>query len=360
MVRSRTFLVLALALSSSLIAEDARGYQLYFGPLEEGRQLYRRAANFPIGAVQNTLRGEEAWEVQGLADVTDWEIGTATPGNDRVVVFWDTIDGPNGTLAFATAGCHSDLAVCGMTFDSDEAWNFVNVQTTAPAYDLWSLAAHEFGHWYGLHHCTDAIDADCTDFPSTDPSQPTMNPVFAPGDDFARNIAQDDANGFLDAHQSDDSILANNGFEHTFPFWGWALKPSAAGGNAVRYCNDGTAHTGNCFYEFNGNGGTGASVYQDIVFDHRPDDDTERVWFSALLRNRGTQITNVDIAVWELDRGENTTRRCTLIPTVWTFCQLVLAAVVENPQGSHLRFEIYNLGRVNLDVDTVNAWRAPI
>jgi hypothetical protein len=71
----------------------------------------------------------------------------------------NTIDGKHGTFAF-TWETHG-----GIAFDPAETWH-LNIQTSPglAAVDLWSIAAHEFGHTLSLDH--EPLCNACTEGPT--------------------------------------------------------------------------------------------------------------------------------------------------------------------------------------------------
>ncbi|XP_018422823.1 PREDICTED: collagenase 3-like [Nanorana parkeri] len=82
---------------------------------------------------------------------SDIEISFEAQGHGDFFSF----DGPGGTLAHAYAP--GDRISGDAHFDEDETW-----KTTSPGYNLFLVAAHEFGHSLGLDH---SADSDALMFP---------------------------------------------------------------------------------------------------------------------------------------------------------------------------------------------------
>jgi hypothetical protein len=89
---------------------------------------------------------------------------------------------------------------------------------------------------------------------------PTMTECINYGPTYARDISQDDLNGFHVARPRYPIITANDSFEYTTPIYGFIFTPRN-GGAWARYC-DGTGANGSCFVQFNG---VDSSIYQDVI-----------------------------------------------------------------------------------------------
>lgn len=157
-----------------------------------GRCYYHHANADAVWAfAQLPSANPEAAIRQGAAD---WD-GTFSHefnyvyGAGSVTVYWDG-DDPCGNASFA--GCavvtyviadqHIVESETWIELESDIGWNATISGTVAPnQLDLWSGAAHEFGHVVGVGHSTN--------------SYATMYPVLSVGDGSHRVLHTDDRTG---------------------------------------------------------------------------------------------------------------------------------------------------------------------
>lgn len=321
---------IATLIVASLVAQGstASAYESY-KPLPLRSTTYYGTVGVPYELVHIA---EQAWLVEPNMATSKF-FDNLNMSNNRIR--WGAIDGPNGQLAQATDGCTGSYGNCVMTFDSSENWYFGTGTPPINAFDFLSSATHEFGHWEGAGHSSDQ--------PSTDQQTPTMRigqALYSTGN---RTLAADDASAKSTTRIA--NVLANPGFEITSPYWGWAMRPGASGVNSARYCEPG-AKERSCFLQFNGNGGSNASVYQDVVDRGFHNDQ----WLpSVWVRGRSGGPQQVVLANWYLDFGGSGGTTCTAQPNTWTLCQF--QSTTEPAGNKNVRYEVYNNSNGNIDVD---------
>lgn len=318
---------------------------------------YRVDASFTTAGflVSSLVTADDNWAVDELAGRLAFTRNDST-GGDRRVRQANVLDA--GTWATATVGCDPASAACDMTFDANNAqWNTTTEVRSSPWLDFVSVATHEFGHWAGLRHACDPVQTGTTcsrqdPYPVSDGSSPTMFAFINDGETHQRTIAQDDVNGFLAVRGNDENILANRGWESASPLW-WAGRPSPSSGliSASRYCNS-SALNGSCYYEFNGYGGTGASIQQDIWYRRVSTSiGGPRVWAKV---SPGT--SSINAVVWSLETAQSYGAVCFPSQTSWTACGFHLGAWTTPAGTNRIRYEVYNdgLGNASLDLATLN------
>lgn len=137
--------------------------------LSPGQIVYSFHANVPSSVRSIALRGDQAWQAQGLNAHID-----LVPGSSSNQVRLEYIDGRGGIIGKASFGCPANYSAgCLLAVDPSEAWYVGTGTPPRDRLDMWGLFSHEFGHWVGANHSTD--------LPSTHPYIPTMYPRMSYG-----------------------------------------------------------------------------------------------------------------------------------------------------------------------------------
>jgi hypothetical protein len=121
-----------------------------------------------------------------------------------------------------------------------------------------------------------------------------------------------------------------------------------------------TAQNGACFVEFNGNGASGSSYYQDMA--NR--ENAPNIWttghqkYGFVWVRAPAGAVSVTVALWQLNLGTNVSQVCNLpANSGWTACGN--PEFVQNTADLYLRLQVYNNSTNNLDLDNAQVVVAP-
>lgn len=294
--------------------------------------------------------GPDGWRAIHAADQTwtpnwQWDRFRIFDGADRRNLI-SAVDfgGPasqSGTIAFVNqVGCTPGN--CSMTINTEYMFDVNGDATVAPnTYDLWTVVAHEMGHWIGVHHANGGLPGTWTN-PSTDNRDPIMQPGVIPNVK-RRDIKQDDSNGFWAARPDWhwNGVVANPSFDTDASFYGWISR-----GYGRPVCSAGYGWHGDCVHKLSG--AAGSSTYQDLEPRGNPFPNG-RLW-SLGFRVRTAQTQTVTVALWSLNHGQSLNTTCTITGnSQWQFCQL--GPVVPYGNDTRFRLEIYKNGTADIDLD---------
>ena len=179
----------------------------------ERNQNYGFASDVPTGNFRDRVEnGAQQWNAlagnmqfsRGGVNVT-WNFGSACNAAGNNSIHWGAIDGPpvagqTNTAAQTTHCVYTNepqfLALFRMRFDSADPWYRDTGDPPSDKIDLWSLAAHEFGHatgWGagGAQNHFDSGGSVCTSSPKH-----TMCPSIPQGESYWRSLEEHDRHTF--------------------------------------------------------------------------------------------------------------------------------------------------------------------
>lgn len=273
-------------------------------------------------------------------------------------------------LALSSTECDNGVA-CAMIINPNVnyPWNTTDDVRSCCWYDLRSVLTHEMGHWL-TGQSNHSTDIPATDSNATPPTNSDSYPVMwyqQPAGAYRRNVRQDDANA-IKTNRNGNGIneVANPSFEYwqdlggsldpfASKFAGYSYYGSNNGGfNWARY--SGGAFDQSWWLEFNGGGGSGESIYQDV--HSWPDWQAGRsmqgsFWLRAGGGTPAGLALSTTLAVWALQPAATLMGAATCYPVGgggWINCRTPRFTA---PDGAHywFRVQIYENTAYNIDAD---------
>jgi len=184
------FVLLSVALPAS--QDSASAYDVAMDRHTQGGNTLWTLNNFHIGGSAGKQRvkdGAAQWKVLGLDNIKKFSFTSGTTTNQ--VSSTTALPGPG--IAWVTfLGCDTTWSGCSMFFDPTVPWYTGTGSVPAGKQDLWGVAAHEMGHWFGMTHADGGPD-----WVQYNPRSPTMwfeAPFGVEGSNinFRRTVQDDD------------------------------------------------------------------------------------------------------------------------------------------------------------------------
>jgi hypothetical protein len=143
-MRTRWLTLMVFAVIAIFLTTTQSAFGHYSTSHRTNLSAWHTSSNIPAGWEQALINGALVWDNVPSQCHDFQRVGT---GSGQIPLWQGAIDGAGGVYAITT-DAHNNIK-----FDSAETWHLnVNTSPGGNSLDLWSIAAHEFGHTLSLNH----------------------------------------------------------------------------------------------------------------------------------------------------------------------------------------------------------------